>query len=113
LNLRTANDRALKRLEQLQGTAGTPKTFVFKGTEYPCAETRGQFGAMAGPGGIDEQITKSLIVRTAALAGAAAPASGHIVALPHLDNEEFRVVAATLAPDGSHWTLELGAPENL
>lgn len=113
MRLRTANEISLRRLEQLQApTTAGPNTFVWKAIEYPCAETRERVGLSAGFGGLDEVITKSLLVRAEVFGAAPPPAAGHLITIPHLNNKVFRVLAPTLSADGSHWSLELGEPEN-
>jgi hypothetical protein len=114
VTLRTANEAALRRLEQLQAPQpGQPHTFVFNGTEYPCSETREKVGTTANFGGSDEVIQKTLIVRAEVFGDTPPPTAGKRVTLPDIDDgQELRVLSVAVSCDGSHLTLELGEPQN-
>jgi hypothetical protein len=129
--MRTAIATALKAgMKLLEGAA--PATFIYRNGRYPCIPTTERRGAIVVIGGVEHEVSLSLIVRKDAVprgitvdaddisvdwsardvltadAGADPPAKTPYAGRRVGTNSRlYRIIAVRDDPVGSHWTIDL------
>ena len=117
-------------LKLLEG--GNPATFIYRDGRYPCVATTERRGAIVISGGVEYEVSLSLLVRKAATPGivyamdedisvdwaaqdvltagagstptAYAPFAARRIGK---DNRLYRIISVNDNPSGSHWTIDL------